>query len=65
MNTAIIRCNECKFEWKCEFEYASDINWLCSKCNSMENSYLISLSNDENNDDNIILGRGGRGKPRG
>lgn len=57
----ILCCNKCEHTWEQYVVSIFDIDWLCPKCNSKEEVYVIEYTPDDEDfyKDNISLGKGG------
>jgi len=58
-----ILCDKCDNIYEQDIQYISDINWNCPKCNSRETA-IIEFEDDEPDDSQIVMGKGGCGKQR-
>jgi len=64
MITVKLICDKCEKEFVEEKEHISDINWYCPKCKSKEDVFIINYEDTDNNNKEIVIGRGGCGKQK-
>jgi len=60
MRKAKIICDDCDKTYDIDYEQPSDLfNIKCPDCNG-DNTWILNVIDDENNDKVITIGRGGR-----